>query len=402
MNEQLIEFICAVDPEPLQTGRTGRFMVSVQPAEGKAYCRNIVLSVPCGDEKKALFSDKKEKPRISMSSPYWMMLGDGEESTKDSINYYTYTLECKDASHYLLDYNLVFQIEGQVNKAPGQTGIEIIANCSADGKEYHDTDLVPISLEKACAKFYLKNFAASAADAPLIPCTEFEQGSDIRLSWESNGSYFRVYAGKEIVYSGKDTYCMIKGGVKRNTTYFLCASLVEISNECPDNGFTPLYLYENLSVTVTNQDLTINQLDAKNINTEDLKATKSTEISNVSTSELTKIGGPFQFFHKFTSLQPGTYENFKAYRSTTDLLVMGFQEWGAFETSEHLVIWQEGVESRGRNFVCRIVKAGVEFYLINTGKNPIPFSVILLGDGEIVEVPKNDLMSKENLPEKPV
>ena len=110
--------------------------------------------------------------------------------------------------------------------------------------------------------------------APTEPVTEFVAGGRIRLSWESNGTWFEVYekANPKPVYAGAQTFCDLTG-VLTDTTFFVVGEMAggqpapggspegeptpsgPPEGDAPE-GFAPVYLYADITVTVSNPALT--------------------------------------------------------------------------------------------------------------------------------------------------
>ena len=100
-------------------------------------------------------------------------------------------------------------------------------------------------------------FAATGTD-PRVPCTEFANGAPIKLSWESNGTSFKITMkdGTE-VYAGSETHCTLENGVASDTTFFLVASVTGNPGQHEDPaGSEAFHLYDTLTVTIFNPHLT--------------------------------------------------------------------------------------------------------------------------------------------------
>jgi hypothetical protein len=106
--------------------------------------------------------------------------------------------------------------------------------------------------------FVLENLMASVPDSGT-PCTEFANGTDIQLTWDSTGTYFTVYAAQDPapVYSGTAPSCVISGGRQKTTTFTVAAEVVGgVASGTPDGNFENIYLYEPITVTITDPDET--------------------------------------------------------------------------------------------------------------------------------------------------
>jgi hypothetical protein len=111
------------------------------------------------------------------------------------------------------------------------------------------TDVVP---------FYLRNVVSTVPGHPN-PVTEFASGADIGLSWESNGTAFKLYAANDPnpLYSGTATSYVVRGGRKAPTTFILIASVSGgPGSGTPRPGFETINLYDALTVIISDPTLT--------------------------------------------------------------------------------------------------------------------------------------------------
>ncbi len=112
--------------------------------------------------------------------------------------------------------------------------------------------------------FFLDSFVATVPGT-TNPVTEFANGADIGLRWQSNGALFTVYAAQDAqpVYQGTATSCVISGGRTRTTSFILAASVAGGPDSgTPNPGFETIYLYDALTVTIKNPDDTPRSLTA--------------------------------------------------------------------------------------------------------------------------------------------
>ena len=108
-------------------------------------------------------------------------------------------------------------------------------------------------------QFYLQNFVTTAPASPTVPVTEFANGADIQFGWESNGSYFQLYQKNvaKPIYEGMLTTFKLSGGVSRDITFFLVGMMSgNPSGDSPSGNYQPIYLYDALTITISNPDLT--------------------------------------------------------------------------------------------------------------------------------------------------
>lgn len=257
----LLTYQPSTQPSPLQIGTAnaparGRVNVSVS-ADGPVYCDWIVLAVPVGDAETDLMV---EAPTGSVSNAKWTVESahkKGRELGLDNeILYATVRYRCASSVDYLLDYDLSLGLAGTVNNTLGQAGVIVVEHSGTTG----DLSMFvkrqsKIVLDKTSPVFYLENFLANAPATPTVPSTEFPAGAPIDFTWESNGSYFQVYAkgAPEPIHAGTETRFSLPGGVDRDTTFMLVASVgdVELSQEAVARGYEPIYRSQALTVTVS-------------------------------------------------------------------------------------------------------------------------------------------------------
>src|SRR5205085_7917350 len=163
-------------------------------------------------------------------------------------------------SDFLINYNLVFGVQGQMTAITSDCTILIQENSGTTNDPNTFTPKkTSYTLTAYAPQFYLNNFVATAPAAPTVPATQFANGADIQFSWESNGSYFQLYQKNVAtpIYSGMQTTFKLSGGVATDTTFFLVAMMSgNPSGDSPSNGYQPIYLYDALTITITNPDLT--------------------------------------------------------------------------------------------------------------------------------------------------
>jgi hypothetical protein len=220
--------------------------------------------VPVGTDPNNLFAPSPT-PSASCNTAKWaissMVMKSGRDLGLDNdIQYSVFTFDCRAQSDFLINYNLVFGVQGQMT--------EITSDCTIQIQENSGTTNDPNSFTKKqtsytltayAPQFYLQNFVATAPTAPTVPATQFANGADIQFSWESNGSYFQLYQKNVAtpIYSGMQTTFKLSGGVATDTTFFLVAMMSgNPSGDSPSNGYQPIYLYDALTITITNPDLT--------------------------------------------------------------------------------------------------------------------------------------------------
>ncbi|HEX6938869.1 MAG TPA: hypothetical protein VF158_05615 [Longimicrobiales bacterium] len=264
--DALLTYRFSTDPDPLQvstvqTATNGRINLAVFAGNEAVYCDQIQIAVPVGPEATDFSTDT---PVDSVNTEKWSLASTAlvagtELGIDDASPYATFTFKTRDASDNRIDYNLVFGLSATVNQVPGSFSyiVQERSGTQADPSTY-TLKRATFALSKELPTFYLKNFVAAAPSAPTVPATEFANGADIRLSWESNGTYFRIYSkgDPKPIYSGTDTSFTLTGGVATDTTFVLVASVTGDPTRDGGAGYEPIYLYEALTITVSNPDLT--------------------------------------------------------------------------------------------------------------------------------------------------
>ncbi len=135
--------------------------------------------------------------------------------------------------------------------------------------------------------FYLDSLIAHVPGS-VAPVTEFPNGAQIELVWDSNGTSYTVYAGGEAdpVYSGTAPTCVVPGR-SRNTTFVVVASVAGGPDSgTPNPGFQTVQLSASLTVTIRDPDQT-----PKSVTAGTLDVTGTTTLKSDATVGPTVVGG---------------------------------------------------------------------------------------------------------------
>jgi len=262
-------------PTPLQvstdqTPATG-ILNTAALSNGAVYCNEIVMYVPVGDGPpnrddpgylEYLFV-QSPMPTASCNTSKWAItsvdLKSGRELGLTDDNYHAEIIfDCRSESDYLIDYNLVLGIQGTMTQYTANCDIIIVENSGTDPNNLSQKR-TSYSITASAPQFYIQNFVATAPASPTVPATEFANGADIQFEWESNGSYFELYKKNDTtpIYSGQETNFKLSGGVSTDTTFFLVGMMsANPSGDSPSDGYQPIYLYDALTITISNPDLT--------------------------------------------------------------------------------------------------------------------------------------------------
>lgn len=149
---------------------------------------------------------------------------------------------------------------GAVSPLVGDATIRILEVSGPDASNLEMREGT-FTLSKVLPDFYLKNFVATTGEDSTTPTTEFSKGAPIYLTWESNGTYFQLFAKGKPVWQGSNTSVLLPDGVVADTTFVLVASMTgNPDQDSPQGGYEPIYLYEALTVAVLNPVLTPSSL----------------------------------------------------------------------------------------------------------------------------------------------
>ncbi|HEX8832079.1 MAG TPA: hypothetical protein VF705_12975, partial [Longimicrobium sp.] len=224
-DDMLLDYGFSADPEPVgvsTTQVTNQARVNIGVSASQAvYCNQIVVAVPVGADAPSLYA---AAPASSVNTNRWLTtaqmkkgseLWEGLDADQD---YSTFVFNASTAADYLINYNLVFGVFGAVNGVTGTTQIAIqeTSGTTSDPNTFTaKSGWFPV--EKELPRFYLQNLVATTPSAPTVPATDFANGAPIRLSWESNGTFFQVFQKNQTapIYSGTATNFTLGGGVTR-------------------------------------------------------------------------------------------------------------------------------------------------------------------------------------------
>lgn len=264
----LLSYNITSEPSPLQVSTDGyqaygilNLVVSV-PANQTVYCKEIDIYIPS----KLLSQSDVFNPALN-TDKWQYAIGEavdgGDIGLQEGASYVPIKFIAKSSQYYLINYPLLLTIGiGQVTKAIGEvSGLHVVENSSAtESGTYTQRDLA-FSVTVGAAQFYVRNFVASLYDSAkpdIVPNGNFTGGQAIKLSWEGNASQYQVVtvAGSNPVYTGQDNYVVLSNGLKQTTTFILIASQTDSTRS------ETLYLYETITVQITNPDETPNTVTA--------------------------------------------------------------------------------------------------------------------------------------------
>ena len=282
-----LQYQFSTDPQPLQISTdvpppaTGTLNVRVSASTTTGYADKITLGVQVGSDAGALFS---ETPVAGVNTTRWnnssTQIVPGEQLGLSGANYAQFIFNAQTTDDYKIDddLNLVFSVSGGVATTSGNGTGFIVEDSGDDPTNLQPQPQIPWQVELAPPRLYVQNFMAISA--PLVPCTQFAAGDKIVLEWESNGSWFELYAANTTpaLWSGTDKTYTVPNGFTSDTTLVLVVSMNGGSG--PVGDFEPVVIYETLTITISDPDSTPRTLNVTGAAT---LSGATTEISGAAT-----------------------------------------------------------------------------------------------------------------------
>lgn len=254
----LLTYIPYTWPEPLQVSTdiapaTGRINIDVS-ADTPVYCSQIIVSVQVQNLDQSLVTDLfAQQPDSAVSTNKWsptFVIRTGRELGLDPETVFaTFIYTCASTTDRLIDYRFGLSVFGVISELVGDTQIYIDETSGTDPDNLTEKQCT-LPVTKAAPTFYLTNLTATTPTTPSVTTTDFAAGAPIRFAWESNGTYFQVFAKGDPnpVYQGVDTTFTLTGGVNRDSTFVLVGS---VTGNAPLGSYQPIYLYDSITVTVS-------------------------------------------------------------------------------------------------------------------------------------------------------
>ncbi|HEX8830281.1 MAG TPA: hypothetical protein VF705_03900, partial [Longimicrobium sp.] len=281
----LLNYQFSTSPAPLQVSTPaadtpGLVNVRVSPPPGQTiYCNRFTVGVPIGLADTDL---GPQMPSLTPNTTAWVVSGKkvatGAELGLDAATAFTiFYVDPTSSDAWKIGSDLVFSLAiPAVNRTPGTFGYVVVENSGTTSTSLVSRRIT-FPLEKALPSFYLANVVAVPAGASqnTQPSGIYTNGQAFRLEWESNGTWFQVIQGQQVIYSGPNTSFTLANGVARSTSFVLVASVEGgPPSGTPNPGFQSIFLYEPITVTITNPDLTPRSVvAANNVNAATLAAT---------------------------------------------------------------------------------------------------------------------------------
>ncbi|TQF02523.1 hypothetical protein E6W39_09855 [Kitasatospora acidiphila] len=268
----LLKYRTSTSPAPLHADADSPTRVTINlavlPGNQAAHCSRIEIAVPADDARdRAYFS---QQPVPSSSSSDWTFSVQKASGQKLKLpgapagEYYLITFQLKNAQKDLINYPLNFGLSGDLLSSGGPLVYRILEHSKTSAPAKYTQKFSKLSLTVVEPAFYLHSFLARGSQAPTsAPLTSFKAGSPIHLSWSSNGTYFQLYDGKSTspVQEGPAASFTLPNGITGDTTFIVAATVLS-GTQGAANGFTPVYQYATLTLTVP--DPTLDALTVRN------------------------------------------------------------------------------------------------------------------------------------------
>ena len=253
MEPPLLDYAISTSPSPLATGVDGRINLSLSiPDNRSVYCDQITVAVPYGPQATDSYL---QRPMASLNTTRWRVAS----SAEPIANYARFTLTPVTERDRKIDFSLVLSLHGTINVVAGNFGYQVYERSGTTpdplGFEQRQSTFI---LDKATATLDLRNFAAALKDHPTVPVTMVVGGQPLQLSWSSNGTWFELYAGGRPtpVYAGRQTTTVLAEGIRRDTTFFLIASMTgDPRADQAQPGYEPVVAYATLTLGVVDPTL---------------------------------------------------------------------------------------------------------------------------------------------------
>lgn len=231
-------------PVSTATPSAGLITVTIHANE-TVLCDKITLHIPIGDWSGALFS---KRPTSSQTG--WTHNGDYSNANvlaNEQPNYHSITLINPDKDKSVTA-SFSVTIKGNVCTEQGLTTIKIFEHSAPVSSSVLLSKETSLNVDKDLPlSLYIRSFVAINTATPTVPASEFANGTALSLSWESNGTNFKLYQkdGLTPIDVGSAKSCVIEKGITTDSTFVLVATLIS------PNGDTTMQ-DEALTLTVSN------------------------------------------------------------------------------------------------------------------------------------------------------
>lgn len=247
----LLTYTVSTTPSPLQVSSSnypspGMIAFVLTPNAG-VLCKLIEIAIPIGNSNNELFS---ETPSYTINTENWSVSQSLQNGSSigliPNINYSVITLKNVVANFVVDAFTL--QVNGNVNTIQDTATVvlnELSTTTSNPNNFTQKSTNYPMT-KAAAPSLFINNFISSLSSTPNVPATEFTLNQAFQLSWESNGTYFKIFekGNTTPIYSGTALSYTVSNGLSTDTTFILAATM--------DSGT----MYEAITVTISNPALT--------------------------------------------------------------------------------------------------------------------------------------------------
>ncbi|MBP2230048.1 hypothetical protein J2847_003351 [Azospirillum agricola] len=257
MTDALLTYQTSFLPETLQVNQSGSVIITPRQGATPCWCRALTFIVKTAPDPDYLFL-ASPGPTVEYNNRNWVP---SEEKVVAAADYGLgvgdakyFKFHCEDEEHQQITYDLEFTITGHTTSEVTTSTIVVIEESGTSPSSFteKETDLpVPVTT----LSLFLRNFMATADGKPGVPCTRFNRGDKIVLSWESSGTHFTIYSDKTgEIWSGGGKDWSIDAGLAADTTLVLAASLPMVGEDAEADEDLALglgsKLYASLTVTI--------------------------------------------------------------------------------------------------------------------------------------------------------
>ncbi|MDH6579281.1 hypothetical protein [Kitasatospora sp. MAP5-34] len=261
----LLKYRTSTSPAPLQADADfptpATINLAVLPGSQAVHCSRIEIAVPADDTRdRAYFA---QAPVPASSSSDWTFSVRKDTGQKLNLpgaptgSYYLITFQLQNPQRDLINYPLNFGLSGSLLSSGGPLTYRILERSKTSAGAGYTQKYSRRTMTVVEPAFYLHSFLARGSQAATsAPLTSFTSGSPIHLTWESNGTHFQLYDGKSSspIQQGSATSFSLPNGIFSDTTFIVAATVLSGSQGAA-NGFTPVYQYATLTLTVPNPTL---------------------------------------------------------------------------------------------------------------------------------------------------
>ncbi len=223
--EVLLKYEFTTKPMLLQEGIYGQIFFHLSAADKtEAELKLLMLAFPQGDEETDLF------PTVSGMDCGCMTAGWSFQKNKmqDKTGFITCSLLPDGQESRKVTGTIEFYVKGMIVSRTGQAAAAVQETSKLVSESSYSVRTASVAIKKTAREFYLFNFLTRRPSAPTFPCSVFQSGEPVEITWESTGTYYRLFRGDEPlpIYQGERSEYVLQDGIIRDTTFTLEARSV--------------------------------------------------------------------------------------------------------------------------------------------------------------------------------